>query len=122
LAKSIGAQPVPHLNIEDFISKNAFSQLSWGHHILLIQKIKDIPTRMWYARQTIEQGWSRDVLTAQIKSEADQRQGAAITNFGDDKVAGIFQMPSAESLATSEVTEGSGYGTWNVPATLGSNQ
>ena len=82
-SKSIGAQPVPHLNIEDFISKNAFSQLSWGHHILLIQKLKDLPTRMWYARHTIEQGWSRDVLTAQIKSQAHQRQGAAITNFGD---------------------------------------
>jgi hypothetical protein len=38
------------------------------------------------------------------------------------KVAGIFQMPSAESLATSEVSEGFGYGTWNVPATLGSDQ
>jgi len=36
----------------------------------------------------------------------------------DDKVAGIFQMPSAESLATSEVSKGSGHGTWNVPATL----
>ena len=36
----------------------------------------------------------------------------------DDKVAGIFQMPSAESPATSEVSKGSGYGTWNVPATL----
>jgi hypothetical protein len=32
--------------------------------------------------------------------------------------AGIFQMPSAESLATSDVSEGSGYGTWNVPVTL----
>jgi hypothetical protein len=36
--------------------------------------------------------------------------------------AGIFQMQSAESLATSEVPEGSGYGTWNVPATLESDE
>jgi hypothetical protein len=34
------------------------------------------------------------------------------------RVAGIFQMPSAKSPATSEVPKGSGYGTWNVPATL----
>ena len=93
--------------------------IPWFHHVVLFEKIKDIPTRMWYARQTIEQGWSRDVLTAQIKSQAHQRQGAAITNFGNHKVAGIFQMPSAESLATSEVPIRSGYGTWNVPATLG---
>ncbi len=37
------------------------------------------------------------------------------------KVAGIFQMPSAESLATSGVSNGSGYGTRSVPATLSSN-
>ena len=30
-------------------------------------------------------------------------------------------MPSAESLATSEVSNGSGYGTRSVPATLSSN-
>ena len=83
LSESIGAQPVPQFNIEDSIGINAFSQLSWGHHILLIQKVKDLPTRMWYARQTIEQGWSRDVLTSQIKSQAHECQGAAITNFGD---------------------------------------
>ena len=94
-SKSIGAQPVPHLNIEDFISKNAFSQLSWGHHILLIQKLKDLPTRMWYARHTIEQGWSRDVLTAQIKSQAHQRQGAAITNFGDKLPAMRAQLATS---------------------------
>lgn len=57
--------------------------LPWGHNMILLEKIKDLPTRLWYARQTIEQGWSRDVLTAQIKSQAHQRQGAAITNFGD---------------------------------------
>ncbi len=38
------------------------------------------------------------------------------------KVAGIFQMPSAESLATPDVSKGSGYGTWNVPATLESDE
>ncbi len=38
------------------------------------------------------------------------------------KVAGIFQMPSAELLATSNVSKGSGYGTWNVPATLESDE
>ena len=34
------------------------------------------------------------------------------------KVAGIFQMPSAESLATSKVPKESGHGTRSVPATL----
>ncbi len=30
--------------------------LSWAHNIILIQKIKDLPTRYWYARQALEQG------------------------------------------------------------------
>ena len=59
----------------------AFALLSWAHNILLIQKLKHLPTRLWYAQQTLEQGWSRDTLTAQIKNRAHERQGAAVTNF-----------------------------------------
>ena len=55
--------------------------LPWFHHIVLIEKLKDLPTRYWYARQAIEQGWSRDTLTVQIKNRAHERQGTAITNF-----------------------------------------
>jgi predicted nuclease of restriction endonuclease-like (RecB) superfamily len=36
---------------------------------------------LWYARQALEQGWSRDVLAVQIKNHAHERQGAAVTNF-----------------------------------------
>jgi len=57
--------------------------LSWAHNIILIQKIKDLPTRYWYARQALEQGWSRDTLIVQIKNRAHERQGTAITNFAN---------------------------------------
>ena len=57
------------------------AKLSWAHNVILIQKLKDLPTRLWYARQALEQGWSRDTLTAQIKNQAHERQGGAITNF-----------------------------------------
>jgi predicted nuclease of restriction endonuclease-like (RecB) superfamily len=55
--------------------------LPWFHHIVLIEKLKDLPIRYWYARQALEQGWSRDTLTLQIKNRAHERQGTAITNF-----------------------------------------
>ncbi len=58
-----------------------FAQIPWAHNVLLIQKIKDIPTRLWYARQTLEQGWSHDTLATMIRSDAHARQGAAVTNF-----------------------------------------
>jgi len=55
--------------------------ISWAHHVVLIEKLKDLPTRLWYARQALEQGWSRDALVAQIKNRAHERQGTAVTNF-----------------------------------------
>ena len=56
-------------------------KIPWGHNILLIEKVKDLPARLWYVAQALENGWSRAMLTAAIKSNAHNRQGAAVTNF-----------------------------------------
>jgi len=56
--------------------------LSWTVNILLIQKVKELKIRKWYMRACIEQGWGRDILVVMIKSNAHERQGAAVTNFG----------------------------------------
>lgn len=58
-------------------------QLPWAHNVLLIQKIKGLPTRVWYMRQTIANGWSHSTLALQIASVAHKRHGKAITNFAD---------------------------------------
>jgi predicted nuclease of restriction endonuclease-like (RecB) superfamily len=55
--------------------------IPWSHNIILIHKLKDPATRLWYAAMTTENGWSRAILTLQIESRADQRHGKAITNF-----------------------------------------
>jgi predicted nuclease of restriction endonuclease-like (RecB) superfamily len=57
------------------------AQLPWAHNVILIQKVKDLPTRLWYAGQAFEHGWSRNVLALQIQSQAHRRQGKAVTNF-----------------------------------------
>lgn len=57
------------------------AQLPWAHNVILIEKLKDLSIRLWYARQAIAQGWSRDTLALMIKSNAHERQGAAVTNF-----------------------------------------
>jgi predicted nuclease of restriction endonuclease-like (RecB) superfamily len=57
------------------------AQIPWGHNILLMEKVKDLPARHWYMQQTIEQGWSRDALAAMIKGKAHERQGEAVSNF-----------------------------------------
>lgn len=57
------------------------ANIPWFHHVILMEKVKDLAARLWYVRQTIEQGWSRSVLTLMIKSRAHTRQGQAVTNF-----------------------------------------
>ncbi len=63
------------------IGQQPVGQIPWGHNILLMEKVKNLPTRLWYMQQSIEQGWSRDTLTAMIKGKAHERQGQAVSNF-----------------------------------------
>ena len=56
--------------------------IPWGHHSVLIEKVSDVPTRRWYMEQTLANGWSRDVLSMAIGSDAYRRRGGAVTNFG----------------------------------------
>lgn len=43
--------------------------------------MKDKPEREFYIQKALENGWSRDVLSLQIKSNLYQRQGGSLTNF-----------------------------------------
>jgi predicted nuclease of restriction endonuclease-like (RecB) superfamily len=45
---------------ETQIVQRVVAQLPWTHNVILIQKLKDLPTRIWYARQAMAQGWSTD--------------------------------------------------------------
>lgn len=66
---SMGQQPV--------------DQIPWGHNILIFSKSRDTDEAGFYIQKTIENGWSRDVLGLQLKSNLYERQGKAITNFKD---------------------------------------
>ncbi|WP_028522516.1 PDDEXK nuclease domain-containing protein [Runella limosa] len=46
------------------------AKIPWGHHILLMEKVKDKAVRHWYMQQTIEKGWSRDWLLNAIKMDS----------------------------------------------------
>jgi predicted nuclease of restriction endonuclease-like (RecB) superfamily len=63
------------------ITDSILWSVPWIHHVVLMAKIKDLPTRLWYMRQTIASGWSRNVLLTMIRSKAHRRYGAALTNF-----------------------------------------
>ena len=55
--------------------------IPWGHHILIFTKCGSVEEASFYIAQTIEQGWSRDVLALQLKFRLHERTGKAVTNF-----------------------------------------
>ncbi len=63
------------------ILQQVVAKLPWFHHVILIERVKDRAARFWYMQQAIGQGWSRAVLTAQIRARAHRGAGRAITNF-----------------------------------------
>ncbi|MCD4697057.1 MAG: DUF1016 N-terminal domain-containing protein [Bacteroidales bacterium] len=43
--------------------------IPWGHHTLILTKIKDPEEAVFYIVKTIQNGWSRSVLQIQIESD-----------------------------------------------------
>jgi len=71
-------------NYEIVISEQLVRQFTcvpWGHHMLILKKIKYINQALFYINKTIENSWSRAVLEYQIESDLYGRQGKAINNF-----------------------------------------
>ena len=66
---------------DEQIVQQLAAQIPWFHNCILLDKVKEPTERLWYIQQTIEHGWSRNVLIHQIESKLYSRQGKAITNF-----------------------------------------
>lgn len=66
---------------DEQIVQQLAGQIPWFHNCTIVDKVKDPTERLWYIQQTIQQGWSRNVLVHQIESGLYHRQGKAITNF-----------------------------------------
>ena len=87
----IVAQPVlqlPQSMVKQLVAEleeknlpQAVGEIPWGHNVMLLQKLRDPLLRLWYARKTIEHGWSRAMLVHQIETSLHKREGRAITNF-----------------------------------------
>lgn len=59
----------------------SIGRITWSHNLVLLDRVKSIEERLFYASKTLENGWSRDVLVHQIETGLHERQGNAITNF-----------------------------------------
>lgn len=68
--------------VSDFtLLENVFFSIPWGHHVMIMQKCKDMNAAVFYISQTVENNWSRSTLEWQIESNLYGRQGKAVTNF-----------------------------------------
>lgn len=61
------------------------ANLPWTHNYTLIEKVKNINKRIWYAEKCLENGWSQTVLIHQIDSNLYQRQkeNFKLSNFNN---------------------------------------
>ena len=66
---------------DETIVQQLAAQIPWFHNCVLLNKVKRPEERVWYIRQNISQGWSRNVLVHQIESGLYERQGRALVNF-----------------------------------------
>ena len=57
------------------------AQITWYHHISLLPKVKSQAERAFYIMETAAQGWSRDVMLANIAAGYISAKGKAVTNF-----------------------------------------
>lgn len=57
------------------------AQLPWGHNRLIITKIKNVETALFYSKETIRNGWGRDLLEVQIADNLITRVGGKSDNF-----------------------------------------
>ena len=55
--------------------------LPWGHHAVLMEKVKDSAARQWYMQAALDSGWSRYLLQDHIQANSHQRAGKVANNF-----------------------------------------
>lgn len=76
------AQAVRELELAEFLPPSV-AEIPWGHHVVLLERVKDPAQRFWYAHAALEHGWSRGILYLQIDVRVYERQVKAskLTNF-----------------------------------------
>ncbi len=88
------------INTKQVVShlQEIFFSIPWGHHILIMQRCKNIDKALFYIQQTMENNWSRNILDWQIDSDLYERQGKAISNFSRT-------LPTPQSDLAQQITK-----------------
>ncbi len=78
------------------IVQQVVAQIPWRTNLKLLDKLNDPQSRIWYARQTVQNGWSSAVLDVQIQSGLMERSGKSVNNFP-------AALPPADSEMANQV-------------------
>jgi len=78
------------------ILQQVVAKIPWRSNIILMDKLGDEQTRLWYAAKLLENGWSSSVLDIMISTRLLERQGKAINNFD-------ISLPSPDSDLAREI-------------------
>lgn len=69
---------------DDFEMPLDFGKVPWKHHVYIFTHSKSIAEALFYIDKTIENGWSRAELEAEIDDNLYAKQGRVVTSFDDD--------------------------------------
>lgn len=72
--------------------------IPWGHQSDIVTKCKTIDEAIFYVRECILGGWSRQTLDNALKANLYKSQGKAISNFPE-------YLPEAQSRMAQEITK-----------------
>ena len=56
-------------------------EVPWGHHDLILTRVKAPKEALFYIHKTIENGWSRAILEYHIEKDLFNQQGKSVNNF-----------------------------------------
>ena len=67
-------QPVVAQLEETFFINSIIGKISWSHHLVLLNKVPEMPKRFWYMLNTLEHGISKNILSIQVETGLYERQ------------------------------------------------
>lgn len=60
--------------LDPIFTSSPIAAINWAAHVVLMNSQLKLGVRFWYLKQTLEYGWSSNILDMQIKNELFQRQ------------------------------------------------
>lgn len=91
------SQPVAVLTGEQSFPM-VLGMIPWGHQTDIVSKCKSIDEAIFYLRECILGGWSRQTLNNALKANLYKSHGKAISNFRE-------YLPEAQSRMAQEITK-----------------